>query len=325
MTALAAVRRACGAAMVGVALAGPVAAQDAGTASHRPHAAVVRAVRVSKPPVIDGQLNDEAWSVAAPAGDFTQQDPDEGRPATENTDIRIVFDDSAIYIGARMFDRDAQQIAHRLSSRDVDTDADYIAIYLDPMHDHQNGAMFRVSAANVQKDGILYNDTWRDDTWDAVWQSAVSIDEQGWSAELRIPLSQLRFASADHQTWGFNAARFIRRNNETSWLELVLKNQAGLASRMAHLTGLDGLRPKRHLELLPYAAARTEFVALEDRADPFNDGARAFASMGLDAKYGVSSNLTLDATVNPDFGQVEVDPAVINLSAFETFFPEKRP
>jgi Domain of unknown function (DUF5916)/Carbohydrate family 9 binding domain-like len=325
MTVLPAVLRGCGAALVGAALAAPAVAQEAATASHRPRAAVLQAVRVSKPPVIDGQLNDEAWSLAAPAGGFTQQDPDEGRPATEATDIRIVFDDSAIYIGARMFDRDARQIARRLSSRDVDPDADFIAVFLDPMHDHQNGAMFRVSAANVQKDAILYNDTWRDDTWDAVWQSAVSIDAEGWSAELRIPLSQLRFPAAQHQTWGFNASRFIRRNNETSWLELVLKNQSGMASRMAHLTGLDGLRPKQHLELLPYAAVRSEFVAPADRTDPFNDGARAFASAGLDAKYGVTSNLTLDATVNPDFGQVEVDPAVINLSAFETFFPEKRP
>jgi len=318
-------RRAPGLPLLILALAAPVAAQDAGTASHRPRAGVLRAVRVTKPPVIDGQLNDEAWSVAVASGSFTQQDPDEGRPATEDTDIRIVFDDSAIYIGVRMFDRQADQIARRLSSRDVDADADSIAVYLDTMHDHQNGAMFRVSAANVQKDAILFNDTWRDDTWDAVWQSAVSIDEKGWSAELRIPLSQLRFPSAATQTWGFNAARFIRRNNETSWLELVPKNQNGLASRMAHVTGLDGLRPKRHLELLPYAAARSEFVAPADRADPFNDGARAFASAGLDAKYGVTSNLTLDATVNPDFGQVEVDPAVINLTAFETFFPEKRP
>jgi hypothetical protein len=325
MTWLPTVARISGAAILSISLAAPAVAQQVVSPSHRPSAAVVQAVRVSKPPVIDGQLNDEAWSLASPAGGFTQQDPDEGRPATENTDIRIVFDDSAIYIGARMFDREAQQIAHRLSSRDVDADADFISVYLDTMHDHQNGAMFRVSAANVQKDAILFNDTWRDDGWDAVWQSAVSIDEQGWSAELRIPLSQLRFPSATQQTWGFNAARFIRRNNETSWLELVLKNQNGLASRMAHLTGLDGLRPKRHLELLPYAAARSEFVAPADRADPFNDGARAFASAGLDAKYGVTSNLTLDATVNPDFGQVEVDPAVINLSAFETFFPEKRP
>jgi len=160
MTGRSAVARISGAAILSIVLAGPAAAQQVVSPSHRPRAAVLQAVRVSKPPVIDGQLNDEAWSLASPAGGFTQQDPDEGRPATEDTDIRIVFDDAAIYIGARMFDREAGRIAHRLSSRDVDADADFIAVYLDTMHDHQNGAMFRVSAANVQKDATLYNDTW---------------------------------------------------------------------------------------------------------------------------------------------------------------------
>jgi hypothetical protein len=193
------------------------------------------------------------------------------------------------------------------------------------MHDHRTGVMFRVSASNVQKDAVLFNDTWDDDSWNAVWQSAVAVDGQCWSAEMRIPLSQLRFHADEQQTWGVNVERYIRRKNETDWLELVPKNESGRASRMAHLTGLDAIHPRRHLELLPYTAARSEFVAPSAAGDPFNDGSRAFASTGIDAKYGVTSNLTLDGTINPDFGQVEVDPAVINLSAFETFFEEKRP
>ena len=210
------------------------------------------------------------------------------------------------------------------NNRDADPDADRIIIYLDSMYDRLTGASFGVSASNVQEDAIIFNDTFVDKSWDAVWQSHVSIDEGGWSAEMRIPLSQLRFPLADKQTWGVNVERFIRRKNETVWLERVPKNEAGLASRMGNLTGLDGLRPRRRMELLPYTAARAEFVAPEETADPFNDGARAFGALGVDMKLGLSSNLTVDATINPDFGQVEVDPAVVNLTAFETFFPEKR-
>ena len=157
-----------------------------------------------------------------------------------------------------------------------------------------------------------------------MWQSSVSIDEGGWSAEIRIPLSQLRFLAVDNQTWGINVDRFIRRKNETVWLEMVPKSEAGLASRMGNLTGLNGLRPRRSLELLPYAAARAEFVAPDDAASTFDDGSRALGAVGIDVKWGVTSNLTVNASVNPDFGQVEVDPAVVNLTAFETFFQEKR-
>jgi len=284
----------------------------------------LRAVRTARPPVIDGRLIEEAWSQAEPATGFTQRDPDEGMPATERTEIRILYDDEALYIAARMFDSQPALIGRRLSPRDGDLVADRISIYFDPMHDHLTGVAFKVSASNVQEDVILYNDSWQDSTWDAVWQSQVTIDEGGWSAELRIPLSQLRFAFSDRQTWGVNVERFIHRKNETVWLERVPKNETGTASRMTHLTGLDGLRPKRHLALVPYTAARSEFIAPGKANHPFNDGSRAFGAAGLDLKWGVTSNLIVDGTVNPDFGQVEVDPAVINLSAFETFFPEKR-
>jgi hypothetical protein len=292
-------------------------------AGHSPLGVV--ASRTASPPAIDGRLTDECWQLAAPARGLRQINPDEGEPATEETEIRVLFDDSAIYVAARMFDKDAQEISRRLSKRDDDADADRISIYLDPMHDHLTGAVFRVSASGVQDDSVLYNDTWSDGAWDAVWHSAVSADDQGWSAELRIPFSQLRFAAGDHQTWGLNVERFIRRKNETDWLELVPKKESGTVSRMAHLSGLDGIRPKRVLELLPYTAARSEFVQPPTSGNPFNDGSRTFASAGLDLKWGVTSNLTLNGTLNPDFGQVEVDPAVVNLSAFETFFEEKRP
>ena len=303
--------------LLGAAAAG---AQTAAAESGRE----IRAVRVTRPPVIDGRLIDEAWTTAVPATDFSQRDPDEGREATEQTEIRILYDDEALYVGARMFDRDPSLIGRRLSPRDATADADRIQIYLDPMHDHVTGASFRVSASNVQRDAIHFNDTWDDSTWDAVWQSAVTVDELGWSAEMRIPLSQLRFPNGAAQTWGVNIERYIHRKNETVWLERVPKSETGLMSRMAHLTGLDGLQPRRHLALLPYAAGRSEFIAPSRPNHPFNDGSRTFGTAGLDMKWGVTSNLTIDTTFNPDFGQVEVDPAVINLSAFETFFQEKR-
>ena len=309
------------AALLGMARSARSQDQPAG---HAPHI-VVKAVRTTTPPAIDGRLTDECWSLAEPATDFTQVDPDEGKPATEQTEIRVAYDNDALYVAARMLDSEPNLVARRLSKRDDEPDADRVTIYLDPMHDHLTGFVFRVSAANVQRDQIIFNDTWTDNTWDGVWNSAVSADAQGWSAEIRIPLSQLRFSGGDHQTWGLNVDRFIQRKNETDWLELVKKNENGLASRMAHLTGLDGVRPKPHLELLPYTAARNEFISPAKSDNPFNDGSRAFAAAGLDVKYGLTSNLTLNGAFNPDFGQVEVDPAVVNLSAFETFFEEKRP
>ena len=194
---------------------------------------------------------------------------------------------------------------------------------LDPRHDHLTGVLFAVSATGVQRDGELSNDTNEDTSWDAVWSSAVSFDDEGWSAELRIPFSQLRFNAGENQTWGINAARFIRRRNETAWLELVPKNENGQASRMAHLTNLEGIRPKRHLELVPYTAARSEYIAPPRRRSV--QRRLAHVCVGRARRQGRRhARLTLDATINPDFGQAEVDPAVVNLSAFETFYDEKR-
>ena len=287
-------------------------------------ARTVRAVRTPEPPQIDGRLSEDAWSQAPIADGFIQRDPDEGRPATEQTEVRVLYDQDAVYIGARLHDSQPALIARRLSARDELPDADHLTIYLDPRHDHLTGAQFTITAAGVQRDAVISNDTSESPSWDAVWSSAVTVDATGWSAEIRIPLSQLRFNAGSAQTWGINAARYLRRANETSWLELVPKNENGLASRMIHLTGIDGVTPRRQLELAPYTALRQEFVQPSETSDPFNDGARTFGSVGLDVKAPMPGGLTLDATINPDFGQAEVDPAVINLSAFETFFDEKR-
>ena len=286
---------------------------------------VVQAVRAAASIVVDGQLNDEVWLRAPPATVFTQREPDEGKPATEQTELRIAYDDAALYVGARLSDREPRRIARQLARRDQDAEADRFVIMLDPHHDHLTGASFSVTAAGVQSDAIIYNDTFQDSSWDAVWESAVTIDASGWSVEMRIPYSQLRFPSADHLTFGINAMRYIQRKKEEAWLVHVPKTESGLASRMGHLEGLTGIVPHHTVEFLPYVVSRGEFLERSSPADPFNDGARAFAGVGVDLKYRLSSNLSLDGTINPDFGQVEVDPAVVNLTAFETFFEEKRP
>ncbi len=291
------------------------------------HAAVptMRAVRITEAPQLDGRLDDTAWRDATPATRFLQRDPDEGKPATEETELRVVYDGSALYVGVRLHDREAGKIVRQLSRRDDRGDADQFAIYFDPHHDHLTGAAFGVTAAGSLWDAILFNDTWEDSSWDAVWEAVVSVDSQGWTAEMRIPFSQLRFPSSERDAWGINAVRFIQRRNESAWLELVPKKESGNASRMAHLVGLTGLSAPRQLELLPYTMSRAEFVDPGAGDNPFNDGSRFFGGVGLDLKYGLTSNFTVSAAINPDFGQVEVDPAVVNLTAFETFFSERRP
>ena len=287
-------------------------------------APAVEATRAAASITVDGRLDDEAWASVAPFADFTQRDPEEGRPATERTELRLLYDDDALYVGVRLLDGEPDRIVKRLSRRDQSAEADRFSLYLDPRRDRLTGVRFEVSAAGVQSDEIIYNDTWMDDSWDAVWLSAVHHDEQGWSVEMRIPFSELRFLPGDTQTWGVNASRVIQRKNEVVWLALVPKAESGLASRMAELTGIRGVKPRTPLVLVPYAAGGVETGPV-DAGDPFFDGSSAFGSVGLDLRRKVGSSFALDATVNPDFGQVEVDPAVVNLTDFETFFPEKRP
>lgn len=286
---------------------------------------VVRAVRAVEKISLDGMLNEETWTRATPAGDFTQRDPDEGRESTEKTEVRFAYDDAAIYVVVQLLDSEPGKIARRLSRRDNDADSDTFTIFISPNHDNLTGALFEISAAGVQRDAAISNDTNTDYSWDGVWESAVRIDDKGWYAELRIPFSQLRFPKSSLHVWGVNARRIIYRKNESAWLRMVPKTESGIASRMEDLEGINGLEANKHLELIPYVVGRSEFIEPLSPNDPFNDGSTQSGTAGIDIKYGISSNFTLDATVNPDFGQVEVDPAVVNLTAFETFYPEKRP
>jgi hypothetical protein len=287
--------------------------------------ASLRAHRAETAPTIDGKLDEPVWKAADVGGNFKQIEPVEGAAPTERTEIRVLYDNASLYVGIRLYDSEPGKIVRRLSRRDDDPDADKFTFYVDALHDRLTGAAFEVSAAGAQRDAIISNDTNRDSSWDAVWDAVVSIDNEGWSAELRIPLSQLRFLKSERQTWGFNVERFIYRKNERLWFEMVPRNENGLASRMANLTDIDGVQPRRALEIVPYAVARSEFIEPRVAGDPFNDGSRYFGATGFDLKYALKPNIILNAAVNPDFGQVEIDPAVVNLGAFETFFGERRP
>jgi hypothetical protein len=300
-------------------------AQTRSTEFEESAAARLAAKPVGGPITIDGRLTEAAWAEIPAWFLFRQRAPDEGAMPTESTEVRVGYDADALYVGIRCFDDQPSRISRQLSRRDGTSAADSVAVYLDPRHDHLTGAVFTVSAAGVQSDAIIYNDFQTDDTWDAVWGSAVTIDDHGWVAEFRIPFSQLRFSLSGASQWGINVRRFIYRKNEDLWLQLVPRvEDRVLASRFAHLTGVEAIRPHQHFELLPYAATTSQAFR-STAGDPFNDGFRQIGSMGLDLKWGPTNAVTLDATFNPDFGQVELDPSVINLTEFETSFDEKRP
>ncbi|HEX7241402.1 MAG TPA: DUF5916 domain-containing protein [Longimicrobiaceae bacterium] len=286
--------------------------------------AAVAAERTS-PVRIDGGLDDAAWRAAVPVGGFVQAEPVEGAPVDQPTEVRILFDEEAVYIGARMYDASPATIARQLVRRDEVGQYDYFEVSLDPDLDRRTGYRFRVTAAGVQIDDYLFDDVREDRSWDAVWQSGVRRDDQGWTAEMRIPLSQIRFQpSASPQEWGVNFGRRRLASNELSFFALESRRQHGRVSVFRTLSGLVLPHGVRRIEARPYTLARS-LAGPTEPGNPFFDGREESAGAGLDLRYGIGSTFTLDATFNPDFGQVEVDPAVINLSAFETIYPERRP
>ncbi|OLD60154.1 MAG: hypothetical protein AUF60_02305 [Gemmatimonadetes bacterium 13_1_20CM_69_28] len=291
-------------------------------------AASVTAARVAPAarPVLDGRLDDPAWTLATPVGGLMQRDPQEGAPATERVDVRILYDAEALYIGARLFDSSPQAIIRRLGRRDATTHSDEFRVLLDSYHDRRTAFEFIVNAAGVKRDVLLGDDGgYSDDSWDAVWEAATTVDSLGWTVEMRIPLSQLRFSGASAQVWGVRFERWIQRKNELDMLPLVRKTESGVASRFADLQGLEDLPAPKRVEVLPYVVGRGHYDTPDSPSDPFDRGSAYRGGVGADLKYGVTSNLTLDATVNPDFGQVDLDPAFVNLTAFEVKLEEKRP
>ncbi len=301
------------------------AAQTPASTSAGPHRDVpptVGAVKLTGTITLDGRLDEEVWRTATPATDFRQSQPDEGKAATQKTEVRFTYDESALYVGARMFDSEgAAGVRTRLVRRDAmtESDSDIIQIILDSYHDHQSTVFFWVNPSGAKRDGS------GDATWDPVWEVQTRIDSLGWTAELRIPLNQLNFSRSSEQTWGVQLIRFANRLNERSHFSWWPNNESGGPQRYGHLENIRITERPRGLEILPFSVARARYVRPADRSNPFTKSNDLDYRVGGDLKYRLTSNLTLNAAFNPDFGQVEVDPAVVNLSAFETFFPERRP
>jgi hypothetical protein len=287
----------------------------------------IRAVRITTPPRIDGRLDDAIWKLAEPATDFIQRDPEEGKPGSERSEIRVLYDDEALYFSCIYFDAAPEKIVSRLTRRDDVTESDGASIFIDSYHDHQTGYEFTFNVAGVKIDRLQYDDANKqDDSWDPVWEVQTSITPQGWAAEVKIPFYILRYRALDVDTaenvWGINFLRHISRKQEDERWAFTPKSQSGFISRYGHLLGLRNLPAPKQLEAIPFITGKQSYdpaTYYRDRAQKFNGNA------GMDIKYGLSSNFLIDATINPDFGQVEADPAVLNLSTFETFYPEKRP
>ncbi len=286
----------------------------------------MNATRREAPIRIDGALDEAEWRRATPVSGFIASEPIEGVPAEADTEVYLLYDEDAIYVGARMLDDDPQSTFRQLTRRDfTGRVADYFEVSIDSNLDRRSAYTFRVSAAGVQEDRYTYDDTNSDGGWDAVWESGAVLTDEGWTAELRIPLSQLRYTpSARPQTWGINFARRRNSAGEKSFWALESRVQHGGVSVYGFLHGIELANATRALELRPYTLVRRETAAAA-AGDPFFDGTAHDITVGTDLRYGLGSTFVLDLTVNPDFGQVEVDPAVINLTAYETFFPERRP
>jgi hypothetical protein len=284
----------------------------------------ITAIKTTEHITIDGLLNETTWKTTPSVNVFVQRDPVEGAVASEKTDVYVAFDDEALYIAARMYDSHPDSIIARLTRRDNVINADRLLIYLDPYHDKRSGYYFTINAAGILTDGVLYNDDWDDNSWDAVWEGKAHIDDKGWTVEVRIPFTQMRFKNDDHQVWGINFKRIIARKNEEDYTIKFPKTESGFVSRFIELNGLDGVKPSAKVEVVPYITGKGEY-SQHDPANPFNNGSVYTPGIGADLKMGIGNNLTLNATINPDFGQVEIDPAVINLSDVETYYNENRP
>ncbi len=285
----------------------------------------IRAAPLRRSVRVDGVLDESSWSRATPAVVFTQRDPDEGALASERTEVRVLIGDDALYIGARLFDRDPGRIVGRLTRRDAPLDeTDAFLVFLDSYHDHLTAFGFAVTPAGAVRDVVVGADGEEDESWDGVWEAAATIDSLGWVAEMRIPLSQLRYRRQSDAVWGIQLVRRIFRKQESSYFAFTPKAEEAGVSRYGHLTGLGELAVQERLELLPHTVVRGERSPAEP-GDPFWNGSRGSLGAGLEGKYRVSGGVALNATINPDFGQVEADPAVVNLTAYETRYEEKRP
>lgn len=271
-------------------------------------------------PVIDGRDDDEVWRNAPPITAFKQWQPTEGKEPRFKTEARVAYDAANLYVFVRAFDPHPDSIIKLLERRDSWTASDMVWLFVDSYHDRRTGYEFGVNAAGVKIDQAVYNGGNEDGAWDAVWDVATRVDSLGWTAEFRIPLSQMRYSRDKSHIFGFTVDRDIYRYAErVSWPSFS-QAKPDLVSQLGSLSGLDDLEAPRKLEAVPYIVSKNASTIANNRYTQ-----RSKVTAGGDVKYRVAPNVTLDATVNPDFGQVESDPAVLNLSAYESFFDERRP
>lgn len=280
--------------------------------------------RTEQAPLIDGRLDEPCWSKVSWAGEFQQRNPAEGEPPTGQTRFKVLYDDENLYLAYHAQDPEPDKLASILARRDH-FPGDWVEVNIDSYHDGRTAFSFTASLSGTQGDEFISEDGQRwDSSWDPIWEHAALPCADGWIAEVRIPLSQLRYGDDPEQVWGLQVQRRIHRLEERSCWQPIPKDEHGWVSKFGELRGICDVPAQRQVELLPYAVARGETFPAED-GNPFADGDRSEFSGGLDGKIGVTSDLILDFTINPDFGQVEADPSQVNLTAFETFFEEKRP
>ena len=275
---------------------------------------------------LDGMLNEAIWAVAPTATGFTQRFPVDGGTPSQRTEVKILYTDSHIYVGAMAYDTAPDSAVSSLFRRDGNETSDWIYVSFDSYNDKRTAFTFAVNPRGVQKDILYYDDTGEDILWDAVWEAEAQLMQNGWSVEMKIPLSQLRFSSKDaEQSWGVNFQRRIPRNNEFNYWAPTSQTESGTVSKFGRLNGISNLKEPRRLEIAPYISSKLTREPENDPDNPYYKTNAMDFGLGGDIKYGLTSDLTLTATINPDFGQVEADPATINLSQFEIFFSERRP
>ena len=293
-----------------------------GQRNERPH---VTAQRVPAGAIaVDGRLDEGVWSEMPTGWGFVEMEPNRGEPASENTVFRVAYDDEAIYFAVACFERDPSSTSSALCRRDNLQNSDLVSVYVDPYHDRTTGYNFRVNPDGAVMDAYVFDDGNRDVDWNAVWQAETYRDQRGWTTEMRIPFAAMRYRPQEEMTWGLQVYRWMHgRGEDTGWANWD-RDAAGFVSRFGELRGLRDVPAARQLEVTPYVVARSTnpdagWLGTGD------GGLSDFQNFGADVKYGLTADLTLNATFQPDFGQVEADPAVLNLGPFETFFAEKRP
>lgn len=278
---------------------------------------------VGEAPEIDGLLSEPVWGTVEWSGDFIQQEPYENQPPSQQTAVKVLYDDNNLYIAVRAYDTEPEKIERRLARRD-NFEGDWVAVAIDSYNDKLTAFSFSATAAGVKGDGMATNDDDWDETWDPVYWVNVSIDELGWLAEFRIPYNQLRFADVEEHVWGFQVMRQIFRKEEMSLWQNIPRESGRWVSLFGELRGIKNINPKKEIEIVPYVMGSLE-TSEKEEGNPFETGTSWGFNAGVNGKVAVSNDLTLNYTINPDFGQVEADPSEVNLSAYESFFEEKRP